>query len=399
MREYKHLRSKLFAMTCVASLILTFTACKKDESLTIANEKELTQTAFADEENTGKGFTFTAKSDWTATVKEVSNQKSSGVSWLKLLYNGIETYNSGAGTFTLEISIEPNFTGQKRSATIEIVSGKDKITITVTQAGTTQSGEVITSISLDIVHLSLVVGEVFPIDVTFLPMNVSNSTISTVVWTSSDSNIVHISNNGIVTAITIGNAIITAQVGDKTADLHLSVKDGVRLNGLLWAKYNVDAFGVFTQSPEMAGKFYQWGRSVAWSTTGNITNWNSAPQTNNSWIEINDPCPEGWRIPTMQELQASIGQMSHILTTINGVNGRLFGDAPSQIFLPFVGYRDPEDGSLKEVGISGYYWSSQYIFTDRARSFYIYDDPRFEGTGESESYRLSGHCIRCIAKE
>jgi len=119
----------------VAGLILAFTACKKENDLTIANEQELTQTAFADEETT-KGFTFTAKSDWTATVKGVTTSKGSGVSWLTLLHKGVETYSGSAGTFTMEISLTPNSTGQTRTATIEIVSGKDKITITVAQSGT-----------------------------------------------------------------------------------------------------------------------------------------------------------------------------------------------------------------------------------------------------------------------
>ena len=125
----------------VAGLILAFTACKKENDLTIANEQELTQTAFADEETT-KGFTFTAKSDWTATVKGVTISKGSGVSWLTLLHKGVETYSGGAGTFTMEISLQSNSTGQTRTATIEIVSGKDKITISVTQSGASGGGTV-----------------------------------------------------------------------------------------------------------------------------------------------------------------------------------------------------------------------------------------------------------------
>ena len=140
------LSSNLFALTYIAILILAFSACEKGgENLTLSNSSELTQTAFAEEETTGKGFTFTAKSDWTASVKKVSNQKSNGVSWLKLLYKGAETYSGGAGTFTMTISLIPNYLGKTRTATIEIVSGDDKITITVTQSGTTKKGGMIMS--------------------------------------------------------------------------------------------------------------------------------------------------------------------------------------------------------------------------------------------------------------
>jgi len=123
--------------------VTVFSGCTKPEEdkLTIANNDQLTQTAYADEETTGKGFTFTAKDNWTATVKEVKLQKSgSGVEWLKLLLNDKETYSGSAGTFTMVISLEPNSTGQTRTATIEIASSSDKITITVTQEGTMQPG-------------------------------------------------------------------------------------------------------------------------------------------------------------------------------------------------------------------------------------------------------------------
>lgn len=102
-----------------------------------------TQQAYADEETTG-GFSFTAHSSWTATVRETTpaRSSSSGVSWLRLLLNGTETYSGGAGTFTLAIEIDVNPTGATRSATITIKSGSDSITITVTQEGTTEDGEV-----------------------------------------------------------------------------------------------------------------------------------------------------------------------------------------------------------------------------------------------------------------
>jgi len=135
-----HTSRSLTLLTAVLVLLVVFGACKKEDDITIANEKELTQTAFADEETTGS-FTFTAKENWTADVKSTSTTKSNGVPWLTLLHNGVETYNGNAGTFTIVISLDINLTGQTRTATIEIVSGNDKITITVTQSGTTQSDE------------------------------------------------------------------------------------------------------------------------------------------------------------------------------------------------------------------------------------------------------------------
>jgi len=140
-------RNTIRLAVAVMAMSMAFSACKKDEGITMPNSEEITQTAYADEGNTGKGFTFTAKGDWTATVKEV---KSSEVSWLKLLIDDKETYNGKAWTFTMVISLEANNTGVKRSATIEIVCGKEKITVSVTQEETTQGGEVFDGLLIDL---------------------------------------------------------------------------------------------------------------------------------------------------------------------------------------------------------------------------------------------------------
>ncbi len=35
-------------------------------------------------------------------------------------------------------------------------------------------------------------------------------------------------------------------------------EDGVEIDGIIWAKYNVDAPGTFAKTPESSGRFYQW---------------------------------------------------------------------------------------------------------------------------------------------
>jgi hypothetical protein len=135
-------RKVVAIVTCLAVTCMMFLGCKKDDpNITIANEQDLTQTAWADEETTGNGCTFTAKNNWTASVMELNTNKGSDVSWITLLCNGVETYSGSAGTFTIVISIEKNTTGQIRTATIEIKCGSDKITITVVQEGKNKDGE------------------------------------------------------------------------------------------------------------------------------------------------------------------------------------------------------------------------------------------------------------------
>ncbi|MDR2882260.1 MAG: hypothetical protein LBU98_00545, partial [Alistipes sp.] len=115
-------------------------AAAPEPQIEVPDESELTQQAFADEQTSG-GFTFVAKAAWTATVTESANTRAEGISWLRLLLDGEETYSGAAGTFNLVIELDTNYTGDDRSATITITSGGTNITITVTQEGTTESGD------------------------------------------------------------------------------------------------------------------------------------------------------------------------------------------------------------------------------------------------------------------
>ena len=126
---------------CLAGMV-TFSGCKKEaNNLYLHNKQDANQTAFADEVKTS-GFTFTSKNNWMITVKATGNQKNNDVSWLKLFYNEIETYSGNGGTFMMDVLLEINYSGEIRMATIEIVSGNDMITITVTQSGKNKDGEV-----------------------------------------------------------------------------------------------------------------------------------------------------------------------------------------------------------------------------------------------------------------
>ena len=116
------------------------------------------------------------------------------------------------------------------------------------------------------------------------------------------------------------------------------VEQGVVVNGVRWATRNVDTPGTFAQNPESFGRLYQWNRRSAWNVRySTVLGWNSSTPTGTSWTFLNDPCPPGWRVPTRAELQRLVDAGS-TWTTRNGVNGRLFGAAPNQIFLPAAGY-------------------------------------------------------------
>lgn len=214
-----------------------FAGCSKDEGgngdpFTPPIQEQLTQSAYADNENTGGGFSFTADAPWTATVNEVQAQapalasvqvksdtraadnNSNNVVWLKLYNGNSEAYSGRAGTITLRIEIDQNYTGERREAKITIRSGNNTFTVTVVQEGIKQDGSQneppvkVTKITLDKTELSLESGAKATLTATVEP---ADATIKSVIWSSSNPEVVSVNPiTGEITAIANGLATITA---------------------------------------------------------------------------------------------------------------------------------------------------------------------------------------------
>ena len=133
---------------------------------------------------------------------------------------------------------------------------------------------------------------------------------------------------------------------DKTTLYPNQADAGVMIDGIRWATRNVDAPGTFADTSECAGMFFQWNRRVGWSSTDPMINsddgavWNHREVDGTAWYSENDPCPSGWRVPTIWELRTLGNADCTFKTTDNGVSGRLFGTSPNQIF--FAGCELPE---------------------------------------------------------
>jgi uncharacterized protein (TIGR02145 family) len=182
------------------------------------------------------------------------------------------------------------------------------------------------------------------------------------------------------------------------------------VSGKIWMDRNIGATQVAIGSTDAAayGDLYQWGRradghqcrnSVTTSTLSSIDqpthanfiiastspyDWRS-PQNDNLWQGVNglnNPCPNGYRLPTYNELEAER------LTWSQNNNIGAFG---SPLKLPMAGFRNYNDASLRNVGSLGYYWSSTINTT---RSWYLF----FSSTDAfmNYNYRSSGYSVRCI---
>jgi uncharacterized protein (TIGR02145 family) len=173
---------------------------------------------------------------------------------------------------------------------------------------------------------------------------------------------------------------------------------------------NLGASQVATSSTDAAayGDLYQWGRGTdghqirTSGTTATLSNsdnpghanfitnlsspydWRS-PQNDNLWQGVsgtNNPCPSGYRLPTIAEWEAERQSWS---------SNDAAGAFASPLKLPVAGGRSYSNGSLYNVGSYGFYWSStvdgassRYLFFSSSNAFMF------------SNYREGGFSVRCL---
>ncbi len=189
----------------------------------------------------------------------------------------------------------------------------------------------------------------------------------------------------------------------------------VTSNGRIWIDRNLGASQVATSSTdsEAYGDLYQWGRLADGHELrrSNITTKNSSgdvpghcrfivesetpfdwrtTQEDNLWQGVsgtNNPCPDGFRLPTEVELDEELDSWGSKDPT---------GAFASPLKLAMAGSRRSVDGGLLDTeGTEGRYWSSTVVDT-RARGLAFFALKVPPDANMSSKPRAFGASVRCI---
>jgi uncharacterized protein (TIGR02145 family) len=157
---------------------------------------------------------------------------------------------------------------------------------------------------------------------------------------------------------------------------------------LYWAKSNLSANNTFATNEYDYGAYFIYGSSTAYSYSGGTTPPASTSAT--SWTTANDPCPDGWHVPTEAEFNALLSAATAKTLTTKTNYGVQYTVPNGTLFLPAAGRRIY--GGSFEQGSIGYYWSSTYNGTN-GRSFYFASGTT--GTMNNNT-TYCAHSVRCV---
>jgi len=158
--------------------------------------------------------------------------------------------------------------------------------------------------------------------------------------------------------------------------------------------------------------------------SGGIVDWHGNDngtkvyRNDNLWDDTypaNNPCPEGWRVPTAIEWQSIADGTTEFTATSAGytcssgntwkwtsspIPGYLItplGSSAPTLFLPVTGYRDCNNGTVLSGGAGGYYWSSSVGSNGTPAYALVFNSVNI--VKPSANYpRAIGFSVRCVAK-
>ena len=294
-----------------------------------------------------------------------------------------------------------------------------------------EDGVAVESISLDKTRLNIGLNDKATLTATVLPANATNRNVT---WSSSNTNVATVSQDGIVTCDLgeSGTAVITATTvsGNKTATCTVNVLSGLIDLGLSvkWASCNLGA-----SQPWGYGGYYQWGGTKDVTDTSidlNLANcpYHTGSDETTGWTKyvstsyssywsgtgvpdnktVLDPADDAahvilggdWRMPTETEWKELLinctWEWTDNYNTMNVagyiVTSKKEGYADRSIFLPAAGYRT--NTYLYDVGSRGFYWSSSLDTDNPDYAYSLYFGSGYYRT--DGNYRHLGRSVRPV---
>ena len=312
------------------------------------------------------------------------------------------------------------------------------------------------SVIVDKPMVTLTKGESVSLSASIYPSNANHKEVS---WYSEDELIATVDQNGLVTMVSEGSTRIWAVAGmcldncivslkqnqapaegDYVDEYNINHGQGVEIDGVVWAPVNCG----YHKEHYKYGKLYQWGRlygqgyynsydesyndaRAPWvieskgegsSVRHNIDYANVFflsnskyeydylyPHLDKSWnfgLETeplktpNDPCPDGWRVPTAAELENLIKNYSD-WTRNGGQYGYWFSGSVTystnvnRLFLPAAGYHHCESEEASSRNTLGEYMSSIPLYY-YAKSVAFHE----RNVDVSSALRANGLSVRCV---
>ena len=288
-----------------------------------------------------------------------------------------------------------------------------------------------TGISLNRNSLLLNKGDSIALKVSITPTN----TTENILWASSDTSIVKVSDSGIVSAIGCGVAIITVSIKgnlDITDSCTIEIKQDEEIeveafdsnghayvdlgltSGTLWATMNVGA-----SSSEDYGDYFAWGEVNGYdcgkkfftmetykycngekkSMTKYCTDGSYGNVDNKTELDLSDDVARhnwggSWRMPSKEQFEELYNECTWTWTSQDRIYGYRVSSKKNtnSIFFPAAGYRLND---LESTGSKGYYWSrSLDVQMNNSRAYCRYFNSNVNSY--SYSYRNYGNSVRPV---
>ena len=153
------------------------------------------------------------------------------------------------------------------------------------------------------------------------------------------------------------------------------------------------------QSDESKNKFYySLVQPSDWCAPKDDHLWNSGTEDSPVKTEY-DPCPDGWRVPALAELDELSANHSSWVTNENGQSGfcfsgpNVYSETVPQVFFPAAGFHVCSGLTAYGRGTIGFYWSSSQVhdYYSSLLDFSISEVAVNVGTS-----RATGLSVRCV---